>query len=708
MADDWLSELNPPQRQAATFGDGPVLVIAGAGTGKTKTLASRVAYLIEQGQAPDRILLLTFTRRASAQMISRAGHLVGATAAAKVWGGTFHATANRLLRQYGQAIGLAPQFTVVDQSDAEDMMNLIRGDLGLGKGKRRFPRKTTLMSAYSRMVNSQLKLAEVLSRFYPWCEEEADGMRQIYEIYTQRKREQLILDYDDLLLYWRALCHAPGVGDTVADRFDHILVDEYQDTNLIQAEILQGMRKAHRNIMVVGDDAQSIYSFRAATVRNILDFPQQFEGDEQITLEQNYRSTQPILDASNAVMRHAKQRYTKNLFSKMPSDRKPRVVTCFDEPEQCEQVCERVLARLEEGTPLREQAVLFRAGHHSDQLEVELTRRNIPFVKYGGLKFVESAHIKDMLAILRLLENPSDELSWYRVLLLLEGIGPVSARRIIAALQGTRATPDDQPPDEEAHVQEEGDDAPAAESSPLRRLLEADLPVPGAARREFDAFKQAIADCTGAPGSQARLIPASQIERIRRFYDPIFERIYDNPVVRKRDLEQLEQIAANYKSRRQFITDLTLDPPNSTQDLAGPPLLDEDFLILSTIHSAKGCEWDAVYIIHVADGMMPSDMATGSEDEIEEERRLLYVAMTRARKALELFFPLRYYWRGRRRSDHHNYAQFTRFIPEGDMTFYDRQSAHRVAEMEKPIEVDPNRPSGSVDIESMLKDLLGD
>lgn len=678
---DYLAELNTAQRSAVTHGDGPVLVVAGAGTGKTKTLACRVAQLIGRGVAPDRIMLLTFTRRAAAEMLGRASRLTDKAHANRVWGGTFHATANRLLRAYGQAVGLPEQFTVIDQSDATDVMNLIRHDLGLTKtnGGRRFPRKTTLMSIYSRMVNSRTKLEPLLDTHYPWCAEQIDGIRMVFERYTQRKREQNLLDYDDLLLYWRGLLEVETLGHEIAARFDHLLVDEYQDTNVIQSDILRAMRRNVSNIMVVGDDAQSIYSFRAATVRNMLDFSRHFPGAATITLEQNYRSTQPILEASNAVMRRAGDRFTKDLYSQRASDAKPGIITCIDEAEQCEQVADRVLAKREEGVALREQAVLFRTGHHSDALEVELTRRNIPFVKYGGLKFIEAAHVKDMIAILRICENPVDQMSWFRVLQLLEGIGPASAAKVIQTL-----------------LNEAGGD-------PLRRLADEPPAVPAGAQQAFDAFRGAIGDCA----AMGRDKPAMQVERIRRFYEPIFERIYENPTIRLRDIEQLEQIATGYKTRSGFLTDLTLDPPSSTQDLAGPPLLDEDFLILSTIHSAKGCEWDVVHILHAADGMIPSDMATRDEAEIEEERRLLYVAMTRARDTLWLYFPLRYYFKKHKRSDRHSYAQLTRFITPEGLVYFDRISTPRT-ESEPRLSTPPADPATArKGIDAMLGDLMG-
>ncbi len=386
MVKPWLENLNDQQRQAVVHGDGPLLVIAGAGTGKTMTLACRVAELIGKGVPPERILLLTFTRRAAAEMIRRASNMSGSSSAGKVWGGTFHAMANRLLRIYGEAMGLSPEFTIMDQSDAGDLMNLIRSELGVAKGKRRFPRKETLVSIYSRTVAAQEQLGKVLNERFPWCEGEFEGIREIFQHYTTRKRAQNVLDYDDLLLYWHALATTDGVGQAMAERFEHILVDEYQDTNAMQSEVLRALRVRNSNITVVGDDAQSIYSFRAATIRNILDFPKQYPDTTVVKLEQNYRSTQPILSASNEVMKQARERFTKDLWSKRESDQKPVLIHCWEESDQCTSVCERILGHLEQGIPLMKQAVLFRAGHHSDQLEVELARRNIPFHKYGGIE----------------------------------------------------------------------------------------------------------------------------------------------------------------------------------------------------------------------------------------------------------------------------------------------------------------------------------
>ncbi|MBI5397319.1 MAG: ATP-dependent helicase [Verrucomicrobia bacterium] len=659
----WLDELNPQQRAAATHGDGPLLIIAGAGTGKTKTLAARVACLLQRGVPAGRILLLTFTRRAAHEMIRRAEHSCHVSRftfhVSRVWGGTFHAIANRLLRIHGRAVGLAPDFTVLDQSDAEDLLNLVRHDLGLHSKEKRFPKKGTLLDIYSRCANARQPLGRVLKRHFPWCAEHEAELKQLFAAYTDRKHDRHVLDYDDLLLVWRHLMDTAEAGPRVAARFSHILVDEYQDTNRLQADILLKMAGPHRNLSVVGDDAQSIYSFRAATVRNILDFPKQFPGAAIITLEQNYRSVQPILAATNAVIARAPERFTKDLWSDRRSEQRPMLVNCLDEAQQSRFVCKKILEHYEAGVPLRRMAVLVRTAHWSDALEVELTRRNIPFVKFGGLKFLEAAHVKDLLALLRILENPRDEMSWFRVLHLLEGVGPAGAKRIWRFL--------------------------AANGHDLRALSH--CPVPPAARERFIALCGLLRDLGEiklspkgwgeAPPSHAHedsgegsaeprptiISLGTQIERIRQFYDPIFHEVYDHAEVRVRDLEQLGVIAAGFESREQFLSELTLDPPGATGDWAGPPRKDDDWMTLSTIHSAKGCEWDVVFLIHATDGIIPSDLSTGDADEIEEERRLLYVALTRARNWLYVCFPLRYYATKHEMGDRHTFAQLTRFIP---------------------------------------------
>jgi len=654
----WLDELNKEQREAVTHGDGPILVVAGAGTGKTKTLAYRVAYLISEGVDPGRILLVTFTRRASHEMLHRASNVVarGTSATGRVWGGTFHSIANRLLRTQVKAVGLRKDFTVLDQGDAENLMNLIRHDMGLHKTEKRFPRKRTCLSIYSRCINTSEDLHRVLEREYPWCMEWEADFREIFSRYVDRKQERNVLDFDDLLLYWAQLVSDRQVAEELSGRFDHILVDEYQDTNRLQSEILRGMRATSNNIMVVGDDAQSIYRFRGATVRNILDFPSQFPGTRIVTLEQNYRSLSPILETANRLITVAKERYTKDLWSERGGTHLPRLVTCQDEREQDEYVIDRVLMHYEQGIPLKKQAVLFRAGHLSDSLEIELTRRNIPYHKYGGLRFLEAAHVKDLVAFLRVMENPRDELAWYRVLELFDGIGPSTASKITD------------------HVAQNRNDPNAVGT----------YQAPAAAREMMSTFAKLVAELSPMGVRE----PAVQVERIRRFYDPILERTYENPVARKRDLISLEQIASGYRSRRQFLVDLQLNPPTSTGDLAGPPMKDEDWLNLSTIHSAKGCEWDVVFLTHAADGFLPSDMAAGSEEELDEELRLTYVALTRAKDFLYITWPFRYYHKWYALSNSHSYAQLCRFFTPYVLETVDDETLLQSDESE----LDPGRP----------------
>jgi DNA helicase II / ATP-dependent DNA helicase PcrA len=674
----YLADLNPQQRAAVEHADGPLLVIAGAGTGKTKTLATRVAHLVDRGVAPERILLLTFTRRAAQEMLRRAGRLTSQSRAGRVWGGTFHSVGNRLLRTYGHALGLPPNFTVMDQSDSADLMNLLRNELELGRGPKRFPRKETLAAIYSRTVNSRTRLPEVLEAEWPWCKDEAEGIAAIFKSYTARKREQAVLDFDDLLLYWHALLAHTDSGAQVGGLFDHVLVDEYQDSNGVQADILRALRSKNANVMAVGDDAQSIYSFRAATVNNILDFPEHFEGTTVVKLEENYRSNQPILDVSNAVIAGARRRYEKDLWTHRSGGSRPRLVTCLDEAQQSDEVCRQVLDARERGVALKMQAVLFRTGHHSAHLEIELTRRNIPFVKFGGLKFVEASHVKDVVALLRIMENPHDELAWFRILQLIEGVGPATASRVMEHLEIRRT-------------------AERPDPSPLRRLID-DVPqIPRPGFEELSTLADAFADCM-----ESSPPPAVQVERLRRWCEPVFLRVYDNAAARIADLVQLERIASGYGARGRFIADLALDPPSSTGDLAGPPLLDEDYLNLSTIHSAKGCEWTSVHLIHAADGMIPSDMAAGDEDQIEEERRLFYVALTRAKDDLSVYFPLRYYHRRMGTEDPHSYAQLTRFIGDEVRRRFDAQTLEGAEEPKLP----ESQHEGVQGITNFLADLF--
>jgi DNA helicase-2/ATP-dependent DNA helicase PcrA len=637
-----LDRLNPEQRRAVEHGGpdlvaaGPLLIIAGAGSGKTNTLAHRVAHLIASGADPRRILLLTFSRRAAAEMARRVER-IGAAAnggiapsGALTWSGTFHAIGARLIREYALQIGLDRAFTIHDREDSADLMNLVRHDLGLSRTEKRFPAKGTCLAIYSRAVNAETQLAEVLGTSFPWCEGWEGDLRALFAAYVEAKQHQRVLDYDDLLLYWAQMMTEPAIAADVGARFDHVLVDEYQDTNRLQASILLALKPDGRGLTVVGDDAQSIYSFRAATVRNILDFPAHFSPPAAIvTLERNYRSTPPILAAANAVIELAEERFTKNLWSDRVGAERPRLVGVRDESEQARYVASEVLAERERGTALKSQAVLFRASHHSAPLEIELARRNIPFVKFGGLKFLEAAHIKDVLAFLRWAENLRDRVAGFRVLQLIPGVGPATAGRLLD------------------RIAESGDAA-----------LDTFAP-PGGAAEHWAAFTDAVR----LVRSRAAGWPA-ELDAVRRWYTPHLERMHDDSAVREADLAQLVQIASTYASRERFLTDLTLDPPDATSDEAGVPLLDEDYLILSTIHSAKGQEWRSVFVLNVVDGCIPSDLATGSSAEIEEERRLLYVAMTRARDHLHLVVPQRFFAHQQRGGgDRHMYAARTRFIP---------------------------------------------
>ena len=644
---DYLASPNPAQQAAAEYGaaglprelPGPLLIVAGAGTGKTSTLAHRVAHLTVRGADPRRILLLTFTRRAAEIMTRRAAQISGAQRVG--WSGTFHAIANRLLRQHAASVRLDPSFTVLDRTDSADLLNLVRNELGLSKQATRFPKKDTCLAIYSHAVNAGHPVEQTLEHAFPAYASWAEELKGLFRAYVDAKQRRHLLDYDDLLLYWFHLMQDDAAAEGVRRRFDHVLVDEYQDTNALQAVILQGVKPDGRGLTVVGDDAQSIYSFRAATVRNILDFPGRFDPPAQvITLEQNYRSTQPILDAANAVIALAPEGFAKRLFSTRPSEQRPIIVTAADEQAQVDYVVEKVLEHREAGIDLRKQAVLMRTAHHSDLLEVELGRRNIPFVKYGGLKFLEAAHVKDMLCVLRWAENPRDTVAAFRVLQLLPGVGPGHARRLQDQLEAA-----------------DGD-----------LTVLPSLDVPPATKADWPAFAALMSALRQAAEWQG------QLGMIRRWYEPHLQRLYDAPQVRSADLEQLEQLAALHPTRESFLSDLTLDPPDGMGDEAGQPHLDEDYLILSTIHSAKGLEWDVVYVLNAVDGCIPSDMATGTPQEIEEERRLLYVAMTRARDFLYLLQPHRFYTRGRPDGDHHVHAPRTRFIPGMLSALFERQA----------------------------------
>jgi DNA helicase-2/ATP-dependent DNA helicase PcrA len=632
------ASLNPDQARAVTFGDSPLLVIAGAGTGKTRTLIHRVAALVDRGVPPERILLLTFTRRAAAEMLSRAERLVG-SAGARVHGGTFHSVGHRLLRQFGPSAGLPGDFTIMDQGDAEDLMQLARGAMGFAKTSKRFPKKETLHWLYSRHINTELPLDELLHRDTPHFLEYEEQITSLFADYTLRKGERNLVDYDDLLVFWALMLESsPALASRICGMYDHVLVDEYQDTNLLQARILRGMCTTSRKLTVVGDDAQSIYSFRGAHFRNILDFPRQFPGATMITLAENYRSTQPILDLSNMVISRAEERFTKELYTSRVGGEKPWLVTAKDEAQQTRFVVDRVLQLHESGVPLAEMAVLFRAGYMSADLEIELANRKIPFEKWGGLKFLEAAHVKDVLAFLRVSENPRDEVSWYRILMLMPGIGDSTARAMMATMQERAWDPD-----------------------AFTHLIAP--PKAREAHRSLAVMLRQLRGVTNRDGDTAGAKVASDIAAVRAIYDSVLKAKYDRPEARLADLDQLRTISAGYPSRTSFLAALALDPPSSTQDLAGGSESESDALILSTVHSAKGKEWKAVFVIWAVDGWFPSSKAVEDPDELEEERRLMYVALTRAKDELAVIYPMQVY--GSRRSAEYSFDQLSRFLDRG-------------------------------------------
>jgi DNA helicase-2/ATP-dependent DNA helicase PcrA len=630
----WLDGLNPEQRAAATHPGGPLLILAGAGTGKTMTLCARVAWLVSQGVAPERIMLLTFTRRAAREMLQRTRALVKMPGgSAGVLGGTFHSVAHRFIRTHGSSLALSDGFAVLDAGDAADLLDLIREEQGHAQSERRFPRKSTLLDIYSRTVNFQRPLSDVVAEAFPWCEDHVEAMAMLFKAYTARKRSLGALDLDDLLLYWRALAADDVVGPMIEQSFDHVLIDEYQDVNGLQVEIVRALRSGCREVTAVGDDLQAIYGWRSASAEHILTFPEHFADTTVVTLERNYRSSQPILDTANALAAQAERAFPKWLRSDVRDGVRPRLAFVRDEAAQAAEVCDRVLEAREHGMDLRRQAVLMRASHDSDLLELELTRRHIPFVKYGGLRYLEAAHVKDLMALFRLVGNPHNELAWFRVLQLLEGVGPVTARRALDAL-----------------VAGGGLDAWELAREHL----------PSAARAPADgvvaALRGALAGAREAGGA------GPSAEALRDAIAPLITARYADGAIRLTDLDQLVAAARESSDLVHFAGDLALDPPQSSSDLAGPPHLDEDYLVLSTIHSAKGLEWDGVHVLAIYDGNFPACMSAGNKESIDEERRLLYVAITRARRQLHLYVPVRYYHRPQGIDDAHGYGKPSRFL----------------------------------------------
>jgi DNA helicase-2/ATP-dependent DNA helicase PcrA len=632
-------DLNERQLEAATFGDGPLRVIAGPGTGKTTTLTARVQFLLERGVMPERILLLTFTRRSAREIVNRVRAMRGADSARRVSGGTFHSVAHHSLRRHHAAVGLPEGFGVLDSGDAADLMDLVRGEMSIVSRDRRLPKKSTLAALYSRTVNTGVSLADVMREVTPWCAESLDEVGSIFSAFVARKQTLGLLDFDDLLLYWRAAVQDTALGDELSAAYDHVLVDEFQDVNRLQLDVLVGLRRRNPRLTIVGDDAQAIYGFRGATARFLLDAEVYFDGLTTVTLNVNYRSSGSILAVANAIAADAPEGFTSVLREVVPlvGASQPLLIHCADEREQSESVADRVLDLYEQGVALQKQAVLFRAVHHSADLEIELARRRIPFVKYGGLRYLEAAHVKDLLAAFRLADNPRDEMAWFRLFQLMPGVGPAKARRAIDALRDG----DGKIPLSHTELQQHWSDVSDALSDDAR-LMAHDL-SDALCEREFEPVEL-------------------HAERIRRALTPLITSSYDDAAPRLEDLGALVLACSGMTRLSDVAAEQALEPPASTGDFAGPPMVDEDWLVLSTVHSAKGLEFDAVHVIHAADGNFPSDMSLGSPEGLEEERRLFYVAVTRARRNLALYVPLRYHHH--RVRDDHSWAQPSRFLSD--------------------------------------------
>ena len=602
---DYEGELNSAQYRAVTAGDGSILVVAGAGSGKTRTLVYRVAWLVEQGIAPGSILLLTFTRRAAGEMIARAASMLDHRCQ-EVVGGTFHWLANRVLHRFHKYLSLEPDFGIIDRSDSEQIINLLIGNLGFRDQHRRFPKKRTIAEIFSKAVNRAETLEHMLSHEYGQFIQYQEQLSELWEHYTSYKRQHHMMDFDDLLVYLNQLLREHrDVSLELSSQYNYVLVDEYQDTNLVQAEIVQALASFHQNVMVVGDDSQSIYSFRGAHFRNILDFPKLFPETKLFKLEENYRSPQPILDLANGIIQLAREKYTKCLYTRKTEGPQPLLVRPADEGRQSEFVCQKVKELQLQGIPLREMAVLFRASYHSFDLEVALTRLGIPFVKYGGFKFIESAHVKDVLAHLRAWKNPRDRISWNRLLLLVNQVGNKRSQEILNYLGQNKQS--------------------------VRRLASyaKKLPAKHGLHRLVDLFEE-----LSKPG----LNVSQQVRAVRGYYEPILLTKFDDYPKRLRELDYLQDWTLKYDRLTEFLADVALEPPstNVPQDHADSA---KDHLVLSTIHSAKGLEWRAVFLISAVEGRLPPSQAYADDEVLEEERRLVYVAVTRAKEFLYLCSP---------------------------------------------------------------------
>jgi DNA helicase-2/ATP-dependent DNA helicase PcrA len=635
-----LDGLNEQQRRAATQHGGPLLVLAGAGTGKTRTLVARAAWLHgSQGVPASRILLLTFTRRAASDMLARAAAWFDGSSG-RICGGTFHAIAHKIIRQHAESFSLPPQFTILDQGDATDLLDVLRPDHGLDGTGQRAPRAAACADIYTRCVNTGRPVSEVVTAGFPWCKPFTAQLAALFRAYTARKRARNLLDFDDLLLLWQAALADPAAGPVLRGMFDAVLVDEYQDVNAVQASIVRLLQPDGKQLTCVGDDAQAIYGFRGADPAHLRQLTADYPGLDIVRLDRNYRSRQGVLGLAN-VIRPSSPGLDLRLSGDRGPGMAPLLVRCHDEATQAREICARVLEAHEDGAALRDQAVLVRAAHHSDMLEIELSARKVPYVKFGGLRFTDTAHVKDFVAAARIIVNPADELAWFRLLRLHEGIGPAHARRILDALvPGGGAGP----PDAWAPAAEVAESAPArsrrALTATLGRLADAAQPIAGGQ------------------------IAGGQATAVLALLDPLIRARYPDATARISDLQRLADAAAAQPSLHDVLAELTLDPPVSSSDLAGPPRLDEDYLILSTIHAAKGLEWPIVHLPHLVDGALPSDMALGDPGGLAEEHRLFYVAVTRARDHLYLYAPQRLHVHRRGRDDRHGFGQLTRFLDD--------------------------------------------
>src|SRR6266516_5753967 len=625
-----LDGLNEEQRRAAAHPGGPLLILAGAGTGKTRTLVARAAWLCGQGVQPSRILLLTFTRRAADDMLSRAA--AGArSASGRITGGTFHAIAHRIIREHAESFSLPAEFTVIDPADMADLLDARRADHGLAGTQRRAPRAAVCADIYTRCVNTQQTVAEIVRAGFPWCTDYTGQLAELFRGYVAHKRSHALVDFDDLLLLWRAALADPAAGPVLRGMFDAVLVDEYQDVNAVQADIVRLLQPEAGCLTCVGDDAQAIYAFRGADPEHLHRLAATFPGLTVVRLVRNYRSRQAVLQLANAV-RPQSPGLELALTAARGAGAAPMLVRCHDEATQAREICARVLDAHEAGTELHDQAVLVRAAHHSDVLEVELAARGIPFVKYGGLRFTEAAHVKDFLAAARIVANPADDIAWFRVLRLHEGVGAVSARRIVDILD-------------------------PAEPGPFERWPAAAGAAPRRARENLTATITGLASTAGqdTPQRAAMILAALQ--------EPLRAR-YPDADIRIADLERLADAAASRPSLHDALVELALDPPVSASGLAGPARQDDDFLVISTVHSAKGLEWPVVHLPHLVDGAVPSDMALASPAGLAEERRLFYVAVTRARDQLFLYAPMRLHHHRLASDDRHSYGQLSRFLDD--------------------------------------------